>query len=126
MMTMIAGIAQAETPLHLAFMSNDGSVITIEARSLDMTVSGEKLIATNGTTSLELELQELVKMYFTNSSASVELISFGLNDGMISVYSLDGTFRGNFGSSAQAMSSLPKGIYLFETTDNKTIKIAVQ
>lgn len=65
-------------------------------------------------------------MYFTSESSGVEVASVDMNEGEVSVYSLDGTMVGNFGSSAQALSAIPQGTYIIKTSDNKTIKIAVQ
>lgn len=120
-----AGIASAQTSLKLAFLSADDTVSQIEAKSLSMTIAGDKLIAANGSESLELELNKLVKMYFTTESSGVELATVAL-DGEVAVYAIDGTFVGNYSSSVQALSNLSTGTYIIKAADNKTIKIAVQ
>lgn len=120
------GYSLAETPLNLVFESTDNSTRTIEAKSLTMSVSGDKLTATNGTETMEMELSKLTKMYFTGGQTGVELMPIDFNGKGIDVYSLDGHFKGNYDSVATALSSLTTGIYIIKSSDNKTIKIAVQ
>lgn len=123
---MFFATASAQTSLKMTFQSSDGSLSSIDAKSLSMSVIGDKLLASNGTESLEFDLQKLVKMYFTGEADGVEILPVDFNGGEVAVYTLDGKLEGRFSSPAVAMSSLNSGIYILHTTDNKTVKIAVQ
>lgn len=125
-LTLFVGTVSAQVPLKLAFLSDDGTVDTIDANSLSLSVSGDNLLASNGRETLELNLQSLVKMYFTGDASGVELLSVSPGDGEVSVYAVDGKFSGRFGSASKALSELPAGTYIFRTSDNKSVKIAVQ
>lgn len=123
---LFVGTTSAQTPLKLAFQTIDGSISSINAKSLSISVSGDNLTASNGTENLTFKLQELAKMYFTGDASGVELIPVNINKGEVSVYTLDGKFAGKFESAASAMSSLTRGIYIVKTSDKKSLKIAVQ
>lgn len=125
-LTLFVGTVSAQTPLKLAFLSSDGNVSSIEAKSLTLSVSGDNLVAANGEETLDLKLQSLVKMYFTGDEAGVELISVNLSDGTVSAYALDGKFAGKFESMSKALSELRAGIYIIKMSDNKSVKIVVQ
>lgn len=125
-MALFCGAATAGTPLQLAFMTGDGNVTAIDATSLSMTVSEEHLVVTNSTASISLNLSDLVKMYFTDSASGIELMPVNMTATEVRAYTTDGRFYGKFDSVTKAMSSLPAGIYIMKTTDNQTIKIAVQ
>lgn len=123
---LFVGTVTAQTPLKLAFLSDNGSESSIEARSLSLSVSGDNLMVSNGKESLQLKLQSLVKMYFTGDVSGVELISVNLSEGEVSAYALDGRLAGKFDSTSKALSELSPGIYIIKTSDNKSVKIAVQ
>lgn len=125
-LTLFVGTVSAQTPLKLAFLSDDGTVNSIDAKALSLSVSGDNLLAANGRETLELNLQSLVKMYFTGDASGVELLSGGLGDGEVSVYEVDGKFAGGFGSASKALSELPAGTYIIRTSDNKSVKIVVR
>lgn len=125
-LVMYFATTSVQASLKMNFQSSDGTISSIVARSLSMAVVGDKLLASNGTESLEFDLQKLVKMYFTGEADGVEILPVDFNGGEMAVYTLDGKLEGRFSSPAVAMSSLNSGIYILHTTDNKTVKIAVQ
>lgn len=125
-LVMYFATASVQASLKMNFQSSDGTISSIDARLLSMSVVGDKLLASNGTERLEFDLQKLVKMYFTGEADGVEILPVDLNGGEVAVYTLDGNLEGRFSSPAVALSSLNSGIYILHTTDNKTVKIAVQ
>lgn len=118
--------AAAQATLKLAFQTVDNAVSMIEAKSLDIVISGDKLTASNGAESLEFDLSKLAKMYFTNGEAGVEIVPVDFASSEASAYTLDGVFVGKYESVQAAAASLPKGVYVMQTADGKTVKIAVQ
>lgn len=125
-LTLFVGICMAETPLKLAFQTTDNNVTSIEAKSLTMSVNDNKLFVTNGNESLEFDLAKLAKMYFTGDQTGLELVPIDMNCTEVTAYTLDGRNAGKFASVATAVSSLPAGVYVLRTADNKTFKIAVK
>lgn len=118
--------ASVQASLKMNFQSSDGTISSIYAKSLSMSVVGDSLLVSNETESLTFDLQKLVKMYFTGEADGVEILPVDLNGGDVTVYTLDGKLEGSFSSAAVAVSSLNSGIYILHTKDNKTVKIAVQ
>lgn len=116
----------ADAPLFMAFLSTDGSICTMDAEGLEMTVAGGNLIVTNGTDSHEFTLTDLSKMYFTGEAALKELLSDSEADQAVTVFTADGRAAGKFESAAKAVNSLPAGIYLVSTASGKNFKIAVK
>lgn len=126
LMAMAAGSASAEEILKMAFLTEDGTTTTMAAASLSMKVSGQTLIAANGTQDLEFDLSKLVKMYFTTGTDGVELLPVEISSGAVSTFTLDGKPAGTYDSASAAMTELPSGIYILRTQDNNTLKIVVQ
>lgn len=122
----LTGAASAETPLKMAFQTSDGQVSSIDAKSLSMIVNGGKLVASNGTETLELELQKLAKMYFTGDVSGLIVNTIDVCDEEVEAYGIDGRFAGKFASTSEALANLPGGVYVMKTTGNKTFKIAVR
>lgn len=124
LLTLLPATALAEAPLMMAFQTTDGMVKTIDAESLSMTVTDGKLLASNGSESLEFALPDLAKMYFTGEAALTELLATA--DTAVSVYTADGKQVGNYVSAAKAVESLPAGIYIVAAATGKTFKISVR
>lgn len=117
--------ATAGEPLRMAFQYDDGAVSYIDADGLTMKVSEQKLLASNPQSSLELDLKKLAKMYFTSGTSGVELASVDIA-ATVDAYTVDGRFAGRFPTASAAITSLPKGVYVLRSSDDKTLKIAVQ
>lgn len=126
MLALFGTAMSAQTSLKMAFQTEDGVTHTIDAKSLSMSIAGDKLIASNGGEKLEFELPKLTQMYFTSETAGIKLIPFSMSEGNISAYTLDGKYVGNFSSTEQALANLSPGVYIVKNSDNKCIKIAVQ
>lgn len=126
MLMLFFGIASAQSTLKLAFQKLDDSIERIEAKSLTITFANGNLSASNGTENLEIKLSDLVKMYFTDGDSGTNIVSVDFNEIEADVYTIDGKNCGKFTSVAEAVASLPAGIYIIKTSDDKSFKIAVQ
>lgn len=123
---LFAGAVYAESPLVMAFETDDGAVSEMDARALSLSVVNDKLMVSNANESREFELHKLVKMYFTAGSTGLEVVGMGMSDSGVTVFSTDGKAVGQYASLAEAMSALPVGLYIVKTADSKSFKIAVQ
>ena len=122
-----APAAIAQEPLQLVILTNDGNLHTLAAESLSMSVKDQTLLVNNLETSLTLNLPDLDKMYFTGEETGVANIIIDENTaGPVEVFAADGKAMGRFDSTAAARATLPAGIYLLRTSDNKSFKIAVK
>ncbi len=126
MLAQIVALSMAETPLTMILQTEDGAVAEIEAASLVMSVSGDKLVVTNGRNNLDFELSKLTKMYFAGDASGINMVTSDLNNEEANVYTVDGLYLGRYDSVASAKSELPRGVYLVKTSDGKTIKISVR
>lgn len=125
-LSLSAVSALAEAPLLMAFQTADGCVSTIAAEALSISVAGDKLLAANGAESLQFNLADLQKMFFTDQPAAAQFVSADAAPSATTAYTLDGKAAGTFDSAAAALSALPAGVYMLHTADGKSFKIAVK
>lgn len=121
----LSGFVYADDYSHITFVTSDG-LQSIESSNLVMTVSGNNLVATNGTTTLTLSLSQLQKMYFSDSEGvytSLQLTEE--NQTITEVFTLDGRNIGTFQSLREAVIGLNKGSYILRQGQN-TQKIILQ
>ena len=76
MLTLLAvTAASADNYSYLAFQTADGSTRNIGVESLEMTFSDGKLMASNGTESLEISVADLTRMFFSSEATAIKDIS---------------------------------------------------
>lgn len=110
----------------LKFTSNSGETYTVATNNLEILVDGENLTFSN--TNLLVPLSSLVSMEFTeydDSPAEIDKVRFDGN-GLVTVYSINGTSVGTFDSYAQALSSLSQGLYVIKDANGSSLKITVE
>ena len=121
----LSGFVYADDYSHITFVTSD-CLQSIESSNLVMTVSGNNLVATNGTTTLTLSLSQLQKMYFSDSEGVYTNLQLTEeNQTITEVFTLDGRSIGTFQSLREAVIGLNKGSYILRQGQN-TQKIILQ
>ncbi|MBR1725929.1 MAG: hypothetical protein IJ724_04650 [Muribaculaceae bacterium] len=106
-LSFLASRAAYDYPF-LAFVDASGTVQSFDVTSLAMTYSDGVLTVTNASESKTLNVNELVKMYFSTSSSISDLLQA---DAAVEVYTIEGHYLGKYsingrllqGSSLEAM-----------------------
>ena len=133
--TLVAAIAvtafAASAYSSLNFYTTEGGdthATVVVAEGLVVTIDGDNLIVQpkeGGARSIALNT--LVGMEFSDNETSddetTKIESLFSETGILSVYSLDGLFKGDFASLEEAAAALPVGLYVIETHDGKSFKI---
>ena len=125
MSVLAPSLAVAGRYNSLKFTSNSGEIYTVATNNLEILVNGENLTFSN--TDLTIPLSSLISMEFTDyddSPAAIDTVKFDGN-GLVTVYNIDGTPVGSFGSYTDALSSLGKGVYVVKDTIGNSLKISV-
>lgn len=111
---------------YLVFQNADGSVSSFAVGSLKITFANGQLQLVNSETSQSFSLQDLAKMYFSNSVAtSVEPLLPASEQAEVEVFAASGVAMGRFDSLSQAQERLAPGVYVVKQS-GKTFKIAVK
>ncbi len=118
LMTLSAAGMQSAEPLRLVFETADGDVHTYSADALTMTIGDGRLTVANASQTDKLDLNQLVKMYFTGEPAGITEASDIAGHGEADVFTPEGRYAGRFTSAAQAAQALPAGIYIILTGGN--------
>lgn len=107
----------AEDYKFLAFQTSDGAVQTISVDALKITFANGQLQATSGATTLSISLDDLTKMYFTETSGIKDLTieSDTAADG---IYTLQGI-------KVDHETTLPQGVYIVKK-NGKTQKVTLK
>ncbi|WP_293490470.1 hypothetical protein [Prevotella sp.] len=125
MLTLLAvTAASADNYSYLAFQTADGSTRNIGVESLEMTFSDGKLIASNGTESLEISVADLTRMFFSSEATAIKDISLD-KDSPVKVYNVEGVCVGSYDNMASASANMGKGVYIVKgekTTHKITIR----
>ncbi len=119
--------AHAESYAYLTFQKADGTVVSIDVESLEMTLQDGKLTYTNSVGTGTLTLADLAAMYFSASDATaITPVVVDSTDGKVEVFSLKGTSYGTFSSVKAVQGSVPAGMYIVKMANGKTLKITVK
>ncbi len=119
--------AHAESYAYLTFQKADGTVVSIDVESLEMTLQDGKLTYTNSAGTGTLTLSDLAAMYFSASDATaITPVVVSSTDGKVEVFSLKGTSYGTFSSVKAVQGSVPAGMYIVKMANGKTLKITVK
>ncbi|WP_141241302.1 hypothetical protein [Prevotella sp. 885] len=125
MLTLLAvTAASADNYSYLAFQTADGSTRSIGVESLEMTFSDGKLIASNGTESLEISVADLTRMFFSSEATAIKDISLDA-DSPVKAYTVEGVCVGSYDNMASASANMGKGVYIVKgekTTHKITIR----
>ena len=116
--------ASADNYSYLAFQTADGSTRSIGVESLEMTFSDGKLIASNGTESLEISVADLSRMFFSSEATAIKDISLDA-DSPVKVYTVEGVCVGSYDNMASASANMGKGVYIVKG-EKTTHKITVR
>lgn len=128
--TLVAAIAvtafAASAYSSLNFYTSEGGDTpdtVVVAEDLVITVKGSNLLVQpKEGDPITLALADLKGMEFSNDETT-KIESLFSETGILSVYSLDGLFKGDFASLEEAAAALPCGLYVIETHDGKSFKI---
>lgn len=111
---------------YLTFQNSDGTTVSMPVGSLTMTFSDGKLIATNGTVTKELTLEDLGNMYFsTDNVTGIKDVSITDADGEVEAFSMQGVSLGKFASLTSLKDKLPSGVYVVKSK-GKTQKTTIR
>ncbi len=123
---MTVTVACAETYPYLTFQKADGTVMSVGTEGLTMTFTGGKLVAINGTESLELTVDNLETMYFSSREVSeIREATLSDADGEVEAFSLQGVSYGKFGNLQNFRNQVSAGVYVIKRK-GKTQKIMVR
>ncbi|MCM1036019.1 MAG: hypothetical protein NC406_01670 [Bacteroides sp.] len=118
------GMRSAE-PLRLVFETTDGAVHTYSADALTMTIGNGMLTVANASQTDKLDLNQLVKMYFTGEPTGITDTEAIADSGIADVFTTDGRYAGRFDSAREAAGTLSAGVYIIITGGN-AYKICVR
>ena len=122
---LFASLTASADFAYLLFETSDGSQTTIRAQGVSITVDGNKLVAVNSENeTFSSELSELTFMQFTDTQSAVADVEVS-SDTSVTVFNLDGTKAGSFGSFVEAHKTLTPGVYILQNSNGKTVKIAI-
>ena len=110
---------------YLVFQTNGGTVQTVSAQSLTITIADGQLVATNADGSQTFPLAELSKMYFSATATAIGETPAATTTEPVEVFTLSGLSMGTYENLQQAQATLQKGIYVVRS-GRETLKIAVK
>lgn len=110
---------------YLTFAKSDGTTMSVEAQGLKITFSDGNLVATQGGETTTIALTDLTKMYFSSEKTGIESIAAPAKDALYNVVSVSGVGVGQFRSTEEINSQLPRGIYIVKK-DGKSTKVIVR
>lgn len=110
---------------YLTFQTIDGSVQSVDVDQLTLIISDGQLVVQNGKTDATFAISNMSKMYFSTVAAGIADVVADTENGIVEVYSVNGTLVGRFDTMMQTLSSLTNGIYVIKA-GNKTQKIIVR
>lgn len=123
-LSALAGSAEYN---RLVFHTLDGNVQAVGLTELNITFADGEMIATSKGESVRVNVASLEFMEFADDgTGAIDAVSAAERlAGAVTVYTADGQLYGRFPSVSEACSSLPGGIYLFQTERGTTSKIMI-
>lgn len=122
---LFAAISASATFSHLCFTTTGGTEHHLRISGMAISLSETTISASHSEGTLELDLTELQSLKFTDGTSSAIGITTE-TDGITTIYRLDGTVAGTFGSATEAVESLPSGIYLIHDSNGSATKITIK
>ena len=118
--------ASADEYPYFSFQNADGTTVSMSVESLQITFSGDRLIAKNASEKRELSFADLSRMFFSAEAAAISELPAAAAGGVRkTVYSLSGVSLGSFGSLDEIKERLGSGMYIVKDNGNTT-KIMVR
>lgn len=125
MMALTPSMASAGRYSSLKFISESGETYTVATENLEILIHGANLTFSN--TNLKIPVSSLVSMEFGNFDDSSSAVNSSVADqnGVVSVFDINGTLLGSFGSFSEALGSLSPGIYVIMDSNGNSLKVSV-
>lgn len=125
MMALTPSMASAGRYSSLKFTSESGETYTVATENLEILIQGANLTFSN--TNLIIPVSYLVSMEFGNFDDSSSEVNSAVADqnGVVSVFDINGTLLGSFGSYSEALGSLTPGIYVIMDSNGNSLKVSV-
>ena len=119
----------ADTYPYLLFRKTDGTVLSVAASGVEMTVAGGNLVVNDGCSTQQISLSDLKSMCFSTGDAT-EIRDATSSDGceasgMVSVYTMAGVHVGDYDSLDAFTSGAASGVYVVKS-GSRTYKTVVR
>ncbi|MCR5312598.1 MAG: hypothetical protein K6E54_02920 [Bacteroidaceae bacterium] len=121
---MTWSLASAYDYPYMVFKTSDGTLTSVAVTSLEITISGTKLVVKNASGTTSFSLSDLSKMYFSTEANSIEEIE-SHEENEVEIFSVTGVSYGKYVNVVAAKERLPKGVYVVNS-NGKTSKILVR
>ena len=123
---LAAQSAAARTYPYLSFQKSDGTLWSVGAESLQMTFEDGMLHVANGSESCDLEVKDLVRMFFSDTSMTgIEKQASSVRNGPVLVYTASGILVGRYADMQDFRRNSAKGVYVVKG-NGTTIKTVVK
>lgn len=117
---------QARVYPYLSFQKSDGTVWSVGVESLQMTFENGMLHVTKGTETHDLEVKDLSRMFFSETSVTgMEKLTSSEDDGPVEVYTVSGLHVGRYADMQHFRQSSAKGVYVVKEKGT-TVKTVVK
>lgn len=124
-LVLVPSTASAGGYNYLKFTSDSGEIYAIAAENLEILIEDGSLTFNN--TDLIIPLTSLVSMEFGDIDDDPAAIDSPIMDqmGVVTVFNIEGTRYGSFGSYSEALDSLEPGLYVIKDSNGNSLKIRV-
>lgn len=117
---------QARVYPYLSFQKSDGAVWSVGVESLLMTFENGMLHVTNGTEAHDLEVKDLSRMFFSETSVTgMEKLASSVDNGPVEVYTVSGIHVGRYADMQHFRQGSAKGVYVVKE-NGTTVKTVVK
>lgn len=117
---------QARVYPYLSFQKSDGTVWSVGVESLQMTFENGMLHVTNGSETHDLEVKDLSRMFFSETSVTgMEKLNSSVDNGPVEVYTVSGIYVGRYADMQHFRQSPAKGVYVVKEKGT-TVKTVVK
>ena len=117
---------QARVYPYLSFQNSDGTVWSVGVESLQMTFENGMLHVTNGTETYDLEVKDLSRMFFSETSVTgMDKLFSAVESGPVDVYTVSGVHVGSYADMQHFRQSSAKGVYVVKEKGT-TVKTVVK
>lgn len=117
---------QARVYPYLSFQKSDGTVRSVGVESLQMTFENGMLHVTTGPETLDIEVKDLSRMFFSETSVTgMEKLASSVDNGPVEVYTVSGLHVGRYADMQHFRLSSAKGVYVVKE-NGTTVKTVVK
>lgn len=121
---LFIGLCASAQYVSMQYDTAKGETYYSGLSDLEIVFKEGNMVATWGSNSLTLSLEDLKSMQFSLNPASVERVFAG--DNKIVVYSVEGVYYGAFASLKDAIGMLPEGVYVGKDENGVTSKFVIK